>query len=585
MTRLFLAFALACLSGVSSAADVPAPLGTRAPDFTLPDPVANKPWATADVPKDAKAVVVAFVCTGCPVSNAYLPRLAALHKQFAPDGVAFVAVNSHPADTAADVAVHAKQYPLPFPTLKDADGKIAARLNVDRVPAVVVLDAGRMVRYAGRIDDQFAPGVHRGNATTHELRNAIDAVVEGRAVTTPAVPAAGCRLGHDAPVVPAAVTYHKEVARVIQAKCQECHRPGEAAPFALMTYPQAKGWAGMIREVVADGVMPPWHADAPRGHFANDRRLSDADKQTLIAWVDAGCPEGNPADAPPAKTYASGWRLGREPDVVVKMAKPVSVPAQFLMGAIGMPYQYVKGDKAFAEDTWVEGVEVRPDLRGVTHHIIVYTVPAGTRLRDLAKDDGFARHMLAAFVPGDAPHLFPKGMAKKIPKGASLIFEVHYTPNGTAGVDTSSVGLLVAKAPPKYEIKTDTSLNGRLSIPPGAANHSVAGSRLEYDRPVTLLSFTPHMHVRGKAFWFDLVTADGTRTNLLRVPKYDFNWQVAYELAEPVVMPAGAHIECVAWYDNSAANPTNPDPTKTVRWGQQTWEEMMLGFVEYYVER
>ena len=583
MTRLLVAAAVAALTVPAAAADLPAPLNTRAPDFTLPHVATGKPWASAELPRDTTAVVVAFLATGCPVNTAYLPKLIELEKRFRADHVAFVGVNCHPADTAADAARQAADYKLPFPIVKDTDGKLAARLNVDRVPTVLVLDAGRMVRYMGRIDDQFAPGIHRPAAKTRELQSAIAAIVDGREVTAPFVPAAGCLLTRDeAPPTASTVTYHKNVAKIIQAKCQDCHRPGEAAPFVLGTFRQAKSWAAMIREVVADNVMPPWHADAPLGHFANDRRLSPADKATLLSWIDAGCPEGDPTDAPAPRAFVTGWRIGREPDRIIKMAKTINVPAQYLYGAIGMPYQYTKGDGTFAEDTWVQAVEVRPDYRAALHHVIVYVIPPGTTLRQLAENDGFAQHMLASFVPGDGPVVFPAGLAKKIPKGSVLLFENHYTPNGRAGTDQSCVGLVLAKGPPAHEVKSDTSINHHFAIPPGEPNHSVAGSALTFAKPATVIALTPHMHVRGKAFRFDLVTPDGKREVLLRVPKWDFNWQASYVPATPIRVPAGGRIECVAWYDNSAANPSNPDPTKRIRWGQQTWEEMMLGFVEYY---
>ena len=564
-------------------ADAPAPVGGRAPDFTLPDAATGR---DAQLAAGTKATVLAFTCTGCPVSANYLPVLARLHKRHADDNVEFVNINCHPSDTAADAAQQAKEIGLPFRTLKDTSGEVARQLNVTRVPTVIVLDAGKHVRYFGRVDDQFAPGGRsRGKPTTHELATAIAAVVEGREVKTPFAEPAGCALSTPVTKADVGVTYHKEVARLIQEKCQVCHRPGEAAPFTLMNYRDAKSWAGMIREVVADNVMPPWHADGPVGHFANDRRLSDAQKKALLDWVDAGCPEGNPADAPPAKVYAEGWRLGREPDVIVKMEKPVSVPAQFLMGVVGMPYQYIKGEADFKEDTWVQGVEVRPDLRAAIHHIIVYTIPKGAKLRDMVKNDGFSRHMLAAFVPGDAPAIYPEGMAKKIPAGAALLFEVHYTPNGKAGVDRSSVGILVAKSPPKYEVKSDAGINHRLDIPPGDADYKIAAKPVVFTKPATIVGLTPHMHLRGKAFRYELVRPDGTREVLLNVPNYDFNWQVAYSPAAPPTVPAGSKIECVAWFDNSKGNLSNPDPTKRVHWGQQTWEEMMIGFVEYYETR
>jgi thiol-disulfide isomerase/thioredoxin len=554
--------------------------------FTRPDASTGQPWGLAEAARDKKATVVSFLATGCPVSNATVPKLLALAKRHK-ESASFVAVYAHPADNAADAAAHAKQYGLTFPAVHDAGGKLAKQFNVDRVPTVFVLDGGLNVRYMGRVDDQDAPGVRKATASTKELAQALAAVIDGREVTVPYAEPAGCKLLAEAdPAAKTAATYHSEIARIIQAKCQACHRPGEAAPFALMTYKDAKSWAGMIREVVADGVMPPWHADAPRGHFRNDRRLSDADKATLLAWIDAGCPEGDPKDEPPAKTYTAGWRLPREPDLVIKMAKTIDVPAQFMMGMVGMPYQYVQGETKVAEDTWVSAVEVRPDLRAAIHHIIVFVIPPDQKLRDLLRggEAAFSRHMLTAYVPGDEAQVYPEGMAKFVPKGSTLLFEVHYTPNGKAGRDRSAVGMVTTKTPPATRVRSDAAITHRLSIPPGAANYSPEIAVLTFDKPVTLLDLTPHMHVRGKAFRFDLVTPDGKRETLLNVPKYDFNWQVGYALAAPRKLPAGSRIECQAWYDNSAGNPANPDPSKRVTWGNQTWEEMMIGFVEYLEE-
>jgi peroxiredoxin len=556
------------------------PLGTKAADFTLTDAATNKPWALVENTRAAKAVVVAFPGTACPVSLAYVPKLNDLAKKYKEDGVQFVAVYSHESDTAADVAKQAKDFGLTFPVLKDDGTTVADKFHVERVPDVFVLDATRTVRYRGRIDDQFSLGVHKAKATTRELANAIDAVLEGTDVKVPETTASGCKLTRAKPAANSGppVTYTKEVSRIIQAKCQECHRAGEAAPFALDSYKAAKGWSAMIREVVADDVMPPWHADAPRGHFKNDRRLSADDKATLLAWIDQGCPEGSAKDLPQPRTFLDGWRLPREPDEVLRMKKPFPVPANSFLG-IGVPYQYVPVGEPFAEDKWIEAVEVRPEYRAVVHHIICFILPPGGTLFDLAGAD-FGRHMLGAYVPGDAPVILPKDHARKIAKGSQLIFEVHYTPNGKAGKDSSMVGICYAKGPPKHEIHNWSIMNGKFRIPPGADNHEVK-SKFTFAKDSRLFIMTPHMHVRGKAFKYELVAPDGTREVLLNVPKYDFNWQANYELAKPRDIPAGSRIECTAWYDNSAKNPTNPDPAATVRWGNQTWQEMMIGFVVY----
>jgi peroxiredoxin len=571
---------LLVLAAPAFAADPPAPVGRRVADFTLPDAAGNR-WSLADHTRDSKGAVVVFLATGCPVSNAYLPTLTSLHKRFAKEGVVFVGVNSHPADDAAAVADHARANAIPFPVLKDAAGEVASKFAVDRVPTAVVLDAGRTVRYAGRIDDQFSPGVHRPKPTARELAAAVDAVVGGREVTAPFAAPAGCKLTGPKPTAPAGepVTFHNQVERIMQAKCQGCHRPGEPAPFSLLEFKTAKAWAGMIREVVADGVMPPWHADAPRGHFSNDRRLSDADKATLLAWVDQGCPEGDPADAPAPLRFVTGWRLGRQPDVVLTMNKPISVPAQYMWGAVGMPYQYVPAGEPFKEDTWVQAVEVRPDFRAALHHIIAFVIPPGKTMMDIAGPQ-FGRHLLAAYVPGDDPVILPEGTAKLIPKGSRLLFEMHYTPMGKPGVDRSGIGLVLAKSPPKWKSQSDAIANDRFTIPPGAANHEVKAVR-RFKQPATLVALTPHMHLRGKSFKYELVRPDESREVLLNVPRYDFNWQVQYVLAKPVAIPAGGRIECTAVFDNSAGNPFNPDPGKKVYWGEQTWQEMMIGFVEY----
>lgn len=574
--RIVVALALVLGASPLIAADPPRPIGTKVADFTLTEPLTGKPWALTDGARDAKATVIAFVATDCPVCKAYWPKLSELHKKYAEKGVTFVAVNSQLTDEVADVAKAAKELKLPFPILKDDGTKLADKFAVDRVLTVVVLDASRTVRYCGRIDDQYAPGVHRDKPTTSDLTTALGAVLKGEEVKTPFTAAAGCKLTREKkPVAAAAVSYHKHVAPILQAKCQECHRAGEAGPFALNSFKQAKGWADMIREVVADGTMPPWHADAPLGHFKNDRRLSAEEKKTLLAWIDAGCPEGDAKDAPAAAKYIDGWRLPQKPDLVLKMVKPFDVPAT---APNGVKYQHVPAGAPLTEDMWVQAVEVRPDFRAAVHHVIVYMIPPK---KGEFNDDTFARHMLATYVPGDQPLVYPEGMAKKVPKGTTLLFEMHYTPTGKAGPDQSQVGIVFAKKPPRHEVKGDAAINGEFAIPPGAGNHEVTAT-YTVEKPITLTSLSPHMHLRGKAFKYELVDKTGKRETLLNVPKYDFSWQVSFHLAKPRDLPAGSKIECTAWFDNSDKNPFNPDPRKKVTWGPQTWEEMMIGFFEYH---
>jgi len=555
----------------------PPPVGTRVAEFTLVEPSTKKPWALAENARDAKAVVIVFTATGCPVCTAYLPRLKELSKQYAEDKVVWVAVASHAADDSDTVATFATVAQLPFPILKDDGTAIADKLRVDRVPSVVVLDASRTVRYAGRIDDQFSPGVFKAKVGTAELADALTAVLGNTEVKVAHAPAAGCRLTRER-VVPkqtGAVTYHKDIAPIIQSRCQECHRPGEAGPFPLMSYKDAKSWSGMIREVVADDVMPPWHADATQGHFKNDRRLSTAEKSKLMTWIDDGSPEGDAADAPPLRKYVEGWRLGREPDEVLRMEKAIQVPAHGIV-----PYEYILVGTTFTEDKWLSAIEVRPEQRAVVHHIIAFLLPPDTNLLTIFGPE-FGRHMLGAYVPGDQPIIAGPGQARRIPKGSRILFEIHYTPNGRAVTDRSSIGLCYAKEPPPTELFALSAMNAKFRIPPGADNHEVKSVHV-FPKAATLLSVTPHMHVRGKAFRYETVTKDGKRETILNVPKYDFNWQASYDFAKPVTVPAGTRLECTAWYDNSANNPFNPDPKKTIRFGNMTSDEMMIGFALYH---
>jgi mono/diheme cytochrome c family protein len=436
--------------------------------------------------------------------------------------------------------------------------------------------------------------VQRPKATKHELADAIDAILAGGEVKVPHAPAAGCRLTRTrAKAAAPSVTFTKHVAPVLQARCQECHRPGEAGPFPLLTFRDAADWADMIREVVDDGRMPPWHADPSVGKFRNERRLTEAEKRTLLDWVDQGCPEGDPADLPSPRVFAEGWRVGK-PDLVVRMNDKLDVPATAPKN--GVPYRYVYAGEPFREDTWVKAAEARPDARAVVHHILVFAVPPNPRLPADAPaeqllgasfrgddPDGFGQNLLAAYVPGDQPLVLPAGTAKKIAKGSRLVFEMHYTPDGKAREDRSSVGLVLAKGPPEHEVKTRAIANTDFTLVPLAGDQRVKSSTT-FTRPTVLLSLSPHMHLRGKAFEYAAVPPGGEAERLLSVPKYDFNWQTPYVLAEPRRLPKGTRIDCVGRFDNSARNASNPNPWAVVRWGEQTWDEMMIGFVEYYEE-
>jgi mono/diheme cytochrome c family protein len=372
------------------------------------------------------------------------------------------------------------------------------------------------------------------------------------------------------------VTYSKQVARIMQARCESCHRADGAAPFALGDYGQARKWGPMIRQVVEQRRMPPWHADPRYGHFSNDRSLKPAEIATLTAWVDGGMPEGDRKDLPPPASFPKEWAIGK-PDRVIRM------PEEFLVPAEGtLPYQNFIVDPGFKEDVWVQRSEAKEGCRAV-HHILVYIVrPDQPQLAVFGPRAGDTT-VLCGTAPGDMPSILPPGMAKRIPAGAKLRFEVHYTPTGKPERDRSSLALVFAKQPPKREVITNALPKFDLNIPPGEANHREEAS-FTFPKPVRALSLMPHMHVRGKSWEYRLEYPDGRSEILLSVPKFDFNWQSVYRFADPPLIPKGARIHCIAHWDNSPANPTNPDPTRRVTFGPQTWDEMMMGWLDYVEE-
>ena len=362
------------------------------------------------------------------------------------------------------------------------------------------------------------------------------------------------------------VTFAKDIAPIFNNKCVACHRPGEIAPMSLMSYKDARPWAKSIKEKVATGVMPPWHADPRYGTFENDRRLSQKDIDTIVSWVDQGAKEGDPKDLPAAPQFAEGWNIGK-PDAVFYLPEEFSVPAT---GTV--EYKYFRVPTNFKQDMYIQAAEIRPGDRGVVHHIIVFSQGS--------KDP---QRLIVGYAPGEQPAVISKGLARKIPAGSDLVFQVHYTPNGTATKDRSYVGFVFAKEPPRAEILTRPIINARFAIPPGDPNYRV-DSTFTFTQDSHGYSLMPHMPFRGKDFEFRATFPDGSSRVLLSVPKYDFAWQTYYVLKEPLAAPKGTRIDCLAHFDNSEKNKYNPVPKKEVRWGDQTWEEMMIGWMSYTVD-
>ena len=387
-----------------------------------------------------------------------------------------------------------------------------------------------------------------------------------------------------------APTFYKDMLPILQEHCQSCHRAGEVAPMPLESYDQARSQAGIMAHAVAMKMMPPWFADARYGRFANDPSLTGEQIETIVAWAAAGAPAGDPRDAPPPRRWTAGWNIP-QPDLVLKMPRPVPIPAQ---GEVEYTYEIVPTH--FAEDRWVQVSEFRPGSPAHVHHAVVYIrppdspwlrhAPLGETFTASTLSDPEERRqahettsdLLLVYAPGSAPDVWPDGMAKFVPAGSDLVFQMHYTTNGSADEDQTSIGMVFSKTPPRQRVVTLQLNNHALIIPPGADDFrvEVQGS---LPNDATLLSFFPHMHLRGKRFEYDIVHDDGSVEVLLRV-NYHFHWQLSYKLAQPRLLKAGTKLRAIAWYDNSKNNPHNPDPTRTVTWGDQTSDEMMVGFFD-----
>jgi hypothetical protein len=388
-------------------------------------------------------------------------------------------------------------------------------------------------------------------------------------------------------------TFYQHVLPILQEHCQSCHRQDQVAPMSLVTYDETRPWAPAIAKAVQGKMMPPWFADPRFGHFSNDPSLTEPQIETILAWVKAGAPAGDPHDAPSPPQWSEGWNI-QKPDVTLKMPSAVSLPAD---GDVEYTYEIVPTH--FSENKWVQMAEVRPSSPQYVHHAVVYIRPPNSNWlrhapigvpftastlsdpQDRLDAHGTTSDLLLVYAPGSSPDRWPDGMAKFVPAGSDIVFQVHYTTNGRAGNDQTSIGLVFAKTPPAQRVITLQLNDHAFIIPPGADDFRVE-TQGTLPNDATLLSLFPHMHLRGKRFEYDIVRPDGSVETLLRV-NYHFHWQLSYRLAEPRLLKAGTKLRAVAWYDNSRNNPHNPNPDATVTWGDQTYQEMMVGFFDVAV--
>ena len=458
-----------------------------------------------------------------------------------------------------------------FPFAKDFSGEVVAALGATRTPECMVLDAARRLRYRGRIDAEFRLGGVRPAAGRQDLREAIDDVLAGRDVRIAETPVDGCLITEPRRPEKSGLTYYRDIAPLIMKHCANCHQENSAAPFSLLTREDVDSHAAMIAEVVTQRRMPPWYAASGHGHFTNDPSLPSQDVEKIVNWARGDRAAGDPAAAPaPLKPRTSEWLIGK-PDLVVRMAEPTKIPAT---GYI--PYQYAVLPYVFLEDTWVQKIEINPGNNAVVHHCNMgYAKVTDLRGKDFSPEKNF----ITGYVPGGGPMVLDTGVGFCIPAGAIIGLQLHYVTTGKETSDRTSVGFVFAKEKIQKQIRHFQCHNRRFAIPPGANHHEVKAAKT-FQQDATGIGMYCHMHLRGKDMTFQATFPDGRRETLLSVPNYNFEWQSSYRWpAGKVKFPRGTRIDCVAHFDNSAFNPFNPNATATVRHGQQTYHEMMYGFV------
>lgn len=557
-------------SGIQTIADEHGfKIGAEIPRFRLNDVQGQEYQAVSFV---GKPTVVFFFGVDCPIVRLYMADFPQQPDDSIYRDLNWIGINSNRQDSLDKIQKFAREtnlVKLPVVLLKDPANRVADQFDAKRTPEVFLFDAQGKLVYRGSVDDRYHYGQQREQPQARFLVDAIESLLQNQPIAIETTEPVGCLIGRILqPQSESPVTYSNQISRIIQQRCISCHRDGEIAPFSLEDYDEVVGWAEMIQEVTQQRRMPPWHANPEYGHFVNDASLTNEELQTIEQWVAAGAPQGDPTELPEPIEFPSDWQIG-EPDVVIPMAEvPFKVPAT---GVI--PYKYFVVDPGFTEDKWVSAAECRIGNRSVVHHIIV-----AIHQQRRKETHGVQSEWITATAPGARPMVLQPGYAKLIPAGSKLVFQMHYTPNGTPQEDLSSVAFkFVDRSEVKKVVGTQEAVNRRFEIPPGAENHQVT-ARHRFDQDSLILSLFPHMHLRGKSFRYTARYPDGSEEILLDIPQYDFNWQNSYEYEQPKRVPAGTLLICVAHFDNSSKNFANPDPTQTVRWGDQTWEEMMIGY-------
>jgi peroxiredoxin len=555
---------------------------------------------------DAALVVLYVFADGCPIVRQNVAELEKLAGEYAAKGVRMFALDPATQDDRAAVVEEAKSLGLTLPVLLDETQLIAEGLGITRTAeALVVRTRDWTLAWRGPLDDRVGYGAQKPAATRRYLAEALDAALAGQPVPSDAPPSKGCAITFAKARDQHQPDFAKDVAPILESRCRECHQKGGIGSWSMDDHKKVGGWSKMMREVVRTRAMPPWGADPAFGKFSNDCALTIDEQRTVVHWIENGAKPSasDPLALKPPKPAAE-WPLGK-PDLII------ALPEQQVPATGKLPYRMASVPVSLPKDTWVRAVDLRPSNRAYMHHAFAFIdgdeeselpeeIAADPRVKRLL--EGLKGQQLppelkarlekrprglttffASYVPGLEPRFFPAGTGKLLVKDAKLTFQMHYTTNGTAGSDKPRLGLYFAKAAkdkPERELKVTSAFQLRLNIPPGDRHHAVEASR-GLVKDSLIYSLSPHMHYRGASMRFVAEYPDGRSEVLLSVPQYDLDWQRTYHLATPKAVPAGTKIRVQGVYDNSATNPDNPDPTKAVRFGEQSWDEMFIGYLVY----
>jgi peroxiredoxin len=565
-----------------NAAEPPAKPKTMA-SFELPDQ-SGAVRKLADY-SNRKALLVIFTGTQCPQANRFLPEIEKIARTYGERGVAVLAVNAN-RNEQEEIEAHAKENGISYPVLKDAEHALADAMAIEVTPTALVVDASGAVRYRGRIDR-----TEMGFASTGEdVRAALDAVLEGREVERPETEVLGCTVRRSAPAKTGDVTWTKHVAPIVHANCVQCHRAGQIGPMPLTDYAHASAFATEIRNAVVARRMPPWKP--VRGlPMHGERKLTAEQIDTIEKWADSGAPEGDPKDEPALPEFRSDWLLGT-PDMILNAGEDFEVRAGPDL------YWHFVMPNSWDEDKWVTACEIRPGNARIVHHVLAYLDEMGMAKRLDEQDDALGYEGSGAFpgfvptgemggwTPGFFAQPLPKGVARKLPKNATLVLQVHYNnPTGKAQKDRTQIGLWFAKEPVKQRLYQARIVNPLFRIPPGARRHAVEAA-WPVHRDVTVISVMPHAHLIAKTAKMVARLPNGNEVPLVEIDDWDFKWQDTYHLQEPLRLKDGSRVTLTFEYDNSEDNPRNPfSPPRAIRWGENTSDEMCLGYVNYVRNR